>query len=120
MGGPQRGARLNDDGFVAIAAADAIAAGGSAAVAVGELSILIVNLGGAFHALENRCSHAASPLAGGRIKMGRISCPLHGAIFDLRTGAPLSAAIAPQAVRVFDARVVDGRIEVRLPPKGPA
>ena len=75
--------------------------------------MLVANLGGDFFAVENRCSHIGSPMAGGRLKRGRITCPLHGAVFDLRTGASLAATLAPRGLRTFETRVEDGEVLVR-------
>ena len=38
------------------------------------------------HALENSCPHLFGSLAEGIIRSGEVSCPLHGAMFDLATG----------------------------------
>src|SRR5437588_207840 len=54
--------------------------------------LLVAHLDDGFHAIENRCSHAASQLDGTRIlKGGQVMCPLHGARFDIRTGAAKTA-----------------------------
>jgi 3-phenylpropionate/trans-cinnamate dioxygenase ferredoxin subunit len=80
-------------------------------------SILLAHLPDGFHAVEDRCSHAASPLDGSRIlKGGQVLCPLHGARFDLRTGAAKTAP-AFRPIAVYKVRVVDGRVEVAAPPK---
>ena len=63
-----------------------IAPGQSKAVQVGGLSVLVCNVKGEYLAVENRCTHQASKLEGGRIRNGMIACPLHGVLFDLRTG----------------------------------
>ena len=41
-----------------------------------------------YDAVENRCSHANSPLITAKIYRGdQVACPIHGARFDLKTGA---------------------------------
>jgi 3-phenylpropionate/trans-cinnamate dioxygenase ferredoxin subunit len=80
---------------------------------VAGLEVLLINDGGTIHALENRCSHADSPLDCGRVRLGWIACPAHGARFDLETGEALTGP-ATEPVRVFAARVVDGMIEVEV------
>ena len=50
-------------------------------------SILVCKWQGNFFAIENECSHAANPLCGGRMRRGSIVCPLHGARFNIVTGA---------------------------------
>ena len=59
---------------------------GKKAVEAGGRNILLVNIKGEFYACDNECPHQGSPLAGGIIKDGVISCPRHGYRFNLRTG----------------------------------
>jgi 3-phenylpropionate/trans-cinnamate dioxygenase ferredoxin subunit len=48
----------------------------------------------------------------GRLRGTRVICPLHGASFDVRTGAVLGAPANAPLTR-YPVRVVDGRIEVQ-------
>ena len=82
-----------------------------AVATVAGMQILLINDRGTIHALENRCSHADSPLDCGRVRLGWIACPAHGARFDLATGEALTGP-ASEPVRVFAVRVTDGTIEV--------
>lgn len=74
------------------------------AVTLDGISLLLVHTEAGLYAIENRCSHAEEPLACGRVKYGWISCPAHGARFDLETGdaltLPATAAIRTYAVRI--------------------
>lgn len=101
--------------YVAAGAAADIPEGGYVIIGAGELSILVAKLDGEFFAVENRCSHVSSPLEGGKIRRGRIACPLHGAVYDLRTGASLAGTLAPRGLRTFPTRVEDGSVTIRLP-----
>jgi len=87
----------------------------SRAVVIGALSVLVCNADGEFFAVENVCSHQANPLEGGRIRRCTLSCPLHGMPFDLRTGEP-RGQLTNKPLRTFPVRVVDGVVEVGLPP----
>jgi len=60
----------------------------------GETPIAVFNVDGAFHAVEDTCTHDGGELAGGCIDGHVVECPRHGARFDLRTGA----VVAPPAV----------------------
>ncbi|WGW14038.1 non-heme iron oxygenase ferredoxin subunit [Saxibacter everestensis] len=54
---------------------------------------------GAFHAIDDICSHDEISLSEGEVDGCTIECWLHGSVFDLTTGAPLSPpAITPVAV----------------------
>ena len=102
--------------FVAAAALDEIPQGTCKALVLSGIRVVVAHLADGFHAVENRCSHANSPLLTGKIYHGRqIACPIHGARFDLKTGAAKSPP-AFTGLMVFPVRVADGRIEVAMPP----
>jgi len=101
--------------FVAAAALEDIPRGTCKALTINGIRVVVAHLADGFHAVENRCSHANSPLITGRIYHGRqIACPIHGARFDLKTGAAKSPP-AFTSLMVFPVRVADGRIEVGMP-----
>ena len=59
---------------------------GKKAVALDGKPLLLVNIKGQYFACDNECPHQGSPLAGGIVKDGVISCPRHGYRFNLKTG----------------------------------
>ncbi|MCI4592009.1 non-heme iron oxygenase ferredoxin subunit [Sphingobium sp. BYY-5] len=83
------------------------------AMEVGGRSIMLCRFEGRVHALDNLCTHAEEPLACGRMRLGWIACPAHGARFDLETGEPLTGP-ATKPVATYAVRIVDGMIEVAL------
>ena len=99
--------------FVAVARASDIAPESAREVTVNGCALLLVHSDGEFFAVENLCSHAHEPLACGRVKRGWISCPAHGARFDLASGEPLGAP-ATEPIRIFPLRMADGMIEVAV------
>lgn len=48
--------------------------------------VLVVNADGEAYAIEDACNHAGASLAEGRLRGCQISCPMHGYVFDVRTG----------------------------------
>jgi nitrite reductase/ring-hydroxylating ferredoxin subunit len=85
------------------------------AVQIGRRSIALFRLDGVLFALDNVCPHAGAALARGRIKDGMVQCPLHGSMFDLRTGRCRNSALGGvRSVVVHAVREVDGRVEVAL------
>lgn len=65
------------------------------------------------HALGSVCSHAGGPLEDGGFHDACVQCPWHDSVFDVRDGSVVHGpATHPQPV--FDTRVRDGRIEIRL------
>src|SRR4051794_37923483 len=78
--------------YTAVALVADIPQGTCKALEVGGRAIIVAHLDDGFRAVENRCSHAASQLDATRIlKGGQLLCPLHGARFDIRTGAAKTA-----------------------------
>lgn len=70
---------------------------------------------GDFHALRDVCSHGQVALTAGDVEGRTIECWLHGSVFDLDTGKPLSLP-ATQPVPVYlvtvegDAVLVDDSV----------
>lgn len=101
-------------GVIALMSVGAVAEGRMRSCAVGGLDILVCNVDGSVYAVENRCSHAASKLEAGRLKGHSISCPMHGARFDVRSGSPL-AAPARLPIRTFETFIEGGKINIINP-----
>jgi len=76
--------------FIKVALKNEIAVGEMKKYDVKENEITIVNLGGEFFALEDRCPHMNSPLHLGRLEGDEIVCPLHQARFNIRSGKKVS------------------------------
>jgi len=74
--------------------------------------IAIYNLGGEYHAIEDRCSHDGGDLASGWVEDGCAVCPRHGARFDIRTGKVM-APPAYEDIHAFPTRILGNRIQVR-------
>lgn len=74
--------------------------------------VLLHRSGEDVHALDNTCSHAGGVLSRGEISGCIVTCPLHGARFDVRDGHIVRGpAHHPQPV--LPARIRSGWIEVR-------
>ncbi len=78
----------------------------------GEM-VALFHVDGAWHAIDDVCTHDGGPLADGELRNHTISCPRHGARFDIRTGAALTMpAIRP--TRSHDVKAEGGGVWVRL------
>ena len=53
---------------------------------VGGKSLLVARVEGKLYAMDGRCSHMSMDLSKGRIEGPLVTCKLHGAQFDIRTG----------------------------------
>ena len=76
--------------------------------------VLVVNVDGTIHALDNICSHEYAELVDGELHGKEIECPLHGARFDVTTGEALTPP-AYDDLRKYETRIVDDVIQVRIP-----
>lgn len=53
---------------------------------VGGKEIIIANVGGKFYAVSDRCGHSNASLSKWVLSGNIVTCPLHGAQFDVTTG----------------------------------
>ena len=101
--------------YIAVADSDDLPVGTCRPFTLEGIRIIVAHLADGYHAIENRCSHANSPLITSKIYRGnQLACPIHGARFDLKTGAAKSPP-AFTGLAVFTVREREGRIEVALP-----
>jgi 3-phenylpropionate/trans-cinnamate dioxygenase ferredoxin subunit len=54
---------------------------------VGPCGVVVCRVAGTLFAIDDNCSHADTPLSEGRLRGFSITCPLHGASFDVRDGS---------------------------------
>ena len=82
-------------------------------VQVGPRTLAVYDTPTGIHASLPVCNHGGADLCDGYFDGHLIECPLHQGAFDVRTGQPVSAP-ATRPMRVFETRVLDGRVQVRL------
>jgi len=73
-----------------VARLDEIAAGGMKDVRAGGHEICLCEYEGSVYAVSRRCGHQNAPLDQGALEGWVLTCPLHDAQFDIRSGANLS------------------------------
>jgi nitrite reductase/ring-hydroxylating ferredoxin subunit len=125
-----------------VARLEDVAPGGLKYVKAGGRELCLCNYGGQVYAVSRRCGHQNAPLDQGALDGWVLTCPLHDAQFDIRSGKNLAWPLdrdygdeeLPASVRRFfalerrlswkiqvhdlhtyPARVVDGAVEVDLP-----
>ena len=102
-----------DEHWQDVAAEAAIPLGGMQAAVVGGRRILVCRLREGLFAVDAACTHAAASLEEGWLRGHRLTCPLHGAAFDVRDGR----ALGPPAFHwlpTHRVRVDGGRVLVAL------
>jgi 3-phenylpropionate/trans-cinnamate dioxygenase ferredoxin subunit len=98
---------------IEVAPADELPTGSMRLVSAGERLIGVYHCEGGYFAIEDRCSHDDGPLCEGDWEPGScvVTCPRHGARFDLQTGTPMTLP-AFQPVETFPVSVVEGTVVV--------
>ena len=99
--------------FVRVASVADIPDPGSVVVEVEGDPVALFHVGGAFHAIDDVCTHDGGPLASGELVDHKVACPRHGARFDIRTGAALSMP-AVRGTRSHEVKVEEGGVWIRL------
>jgi 3-phenylpropionate/trans-cinnamate dioxygenase ferredoxin subunit len=61
-------------------------------VKLGKKEILVANLDGEYFAIDNKCSHLGGSLAKGDLEENIVTCPRHGAEFDVKNGSAVGKA----------------------------
>jgi len=90
--------------FVRVAKTNELEPGQGRLVEAKGKQIALFNVDGKFFAVDNTCTHRGGPLAEGEVSGHKVTCPYHGATFDIRTwevlGPPAQRAVARYGVRV--------------------
>jgi 3-phenylpropionate/trans-cinnamate dioxygenase ferredoxin subunit len=102
--------------FHKLATADEVAPGEIKQYLVDDRFVALCNVEGEFHAFEDVCTHQFTHLSEGEFTDSEVKCPLHGAKFDVKTGAAKSLP-AVKPVPRHEVKVDNGNVYVALNPK---
>ena len=80
--------------FVRAVGTSELVAGKGTVVELSGVRIAVFNVDGAFYAMNDSCTHANGPLSERDVDGTVVTCPWHGATFDIKTGA----AVGPPAL----------------------
>lgn len=76
-------------------------------------SIILINLDGEFFAYKNQCSHMEFELDDAEIEGEILTCPWHGAQFNIRTGDVVRLP-ASEPLEKYEVKVENGKIFVKI------
>jgi 3-phenylpropionate/trans-cinnamate dioxygenase ferredoxin component len=82
----------------------------------GEL-VCLARVEGCIYAFTDNCTHISGPLNEGELEGHVLTCPWHGAQFDVRTGKVLRGP-ARQEILTYPVKVEDDTILIKLPEEG--
>jgi nitrite reductase/ring-hydroxylating ferredoxin subunit len=100
-------------GFVKVGTTGDLAPGQGKRVEAGGKKIALFNVDGKYYAIDDTCTHRGGPLSEGELSGNEVTCPWHGAIFDLTTGKVLGPP-ATKGVARYNVRVSGNSIEVEV------
>jgi len=100
--------------FIKVAGVDELAEGSTLALeADGEL-ICLAKVEGCIYAFTDNCTHISGPLNEGELEGHVLTCPWHGAQFDVRTGQVLRGP-ARQEILTYPVKIEDNAVLISLP-----
>jgi 3-phenylpropionate/trans-cinnamate dioxygenase ferredoxin component len=99
-------------GYVAVSGAGDLGEGEMRAFDVHGTQITVANVGGAFHAFDDTCTHLHCSLAEGDLEETTAICPCHGSEFDVTSGAVLQGP-ARKPLATYETRVEGGNLEIQ-------
>ena len=105
---------MADAGFIKVAQVNELRSGEMMAVTIGDDQVLLTNIDGNFHAIDDVCSHAYACLSDGDFNGEEAACPLHGGSFNAITGVAINPP-AEESLRVFQVKVEGDDIFVAPP-----
>lgn len=94
-------------------AVEALEPGDVTPVTFGTRALAVFDARDGIFVSMSRCTHGAADLCDGHFDGTYIECPLHQGLFDVRDGAA-KAAPARVPLRMIEARVVDGMVQVLI------
>lgn len=102
---------------VEVATVEEVPPGTAKVVRAGDKELALLNVDGTFYAIDNECTHRGGYLGEGEINRDwnqwAIECPLHGSVFDARTGEVLNAP-ATEPVHTYGVEVDAGVVKVSI------
>lgn len=101
--------------FETVANEDEIPMGEGRAFPVNGRMVAVFRLEDGCHAINDFCPHMGASLAGGHVEDGTVYCPWHAWRFCVRDGSWLDNPKSKISTDTFEVRVVDGKVQVRVP-----
>lgn len=98
---------------VKVAAVSEVPPGGRKSIIVDELPALLLHIGDAWYCIEDVCTHDGQPLTDGPVANCAITCPRHGAMFDLKSGKAIKMP-ATEPIRTYPVTVRGGDVYVEV------
>ena len=99
--------------FIRVAARNDVGPGEAIAVELAGQRIAVFNVAGTYYAVGDTCTHRGGPLSEGEVQETTVTCPWHGADFDLNTGAVMQPP-ARQGVPSYRVVIDSGDVKIEI------
>jgi 3-phenylpropionate/trans-cinnamate dioxygenase ferredoxin subunit len=100
--------------YFTVGRVDEVTDGDAAAFDVEGAEVAVARIDGKLFAFADICTHMGCTLVpGGDIEGTEITCQCHGSTFSIETGAVVEGP-ATRPIEVYDAREVDGEIQIEV------
>jgi nitrite reductase/ring-hydroxylating ferredoxin subunit len=100
--------------FIKVATLDDVDEGEMYPIEVDGEPVCLTRLEGKIYAFTDNCTHISGPLNEGELEGCVVTCPWHGAQFDVRTGKVVRGP-ARQELYTYPVKVEDNAIFISLP-----
>ena len=100
--------------FFKVTQSDELEDGELMAVEVDGEPVCLAKVDGCIYAFTDNCTHISGPLSEGELDGEVLTCPWHGAQFNVKTGKVLRGP-ARQDIATYPVRVEDNAVFVSLP-----
>ena len=92
---------------------DDLPPGSARDIEAGGRKIALFNFEGTIYAIDDECTHDRASLSEGTVSDGCVTCPWHGAQFDLESGAALTPP-AVEGVRSYPVVITGNDVFIDL------
>jgi 3-phenylpropionate/trans-cinnamate dioxygenase ferredoxin subunit len=99
--------------YVKVARVSDIPDPGKQELEIDDRFVVLLHVGGEFFCIDDRCTHDDGPLGEGELCDHQISCPRHGAKFDIRDGRALTMP-ATEATTIHQVKVDGDDVFVKI------
>ncbi len=97
--------------FVKVAEVGDLRDGEMRLVEIGEERIVVARVGQEYLAFNDECTHAWGSLSDGDLDGERVTCPLHGSVFNIRSGEVVEDP-ADERVKVYPVTIEGNEVRV--------
>lgn len=99
--------------FIKVAQTKDLSQGKVMGIEIEGKRIALFHVNDQFYAIEDECSHASGPLSEGTLDGTVVTCPWHGAGFDITNGQP-TCAPAHDSVKSYNIQIDGDDIKIEI------